>query len=99
MTLAGAHPYIYTGTDRQTQTNTHTQNKRTDTHTHTHTNAHTKQTHTQNKHRHTQIIVCSFLTDASHVFKLVHLATESLFSVHSLGDLFLENPKQNINSI
>ena len=31
--------------------------------------------------------------------KLVHLATASLLYVHSFGDLFLENPKQNINSI
>ena len=31
--------------------------------------------------------------------KLVHLATAPLLSVHSFGDLFLENPKQNINSI
>ena len=32
--------------------------------------------------------------------KLVHLATASLLlSAHSFGGLFLENPKQNINSI
>ena len=38
LTLAGAHPYIYTGTDRQTD-------RQTDRHTHTHTNACTKLIH------------------------------------------------------
>ena len=31
--------------------------------------------------------------------KLVHLATASLLFAHPFGGLFLENPKQNINSI
>ena len=63
LTFAGAHPYIYTGTDRQThaQTYRHTDtdtDKERERHTHTHTqqtNTHTINTHrhTINTHRHT----------------------------------------------
>ena len=48
LTLAGAHPYIYTGTDRQTDRHTHTETHR---HTHTRTQTH-RQTHTH-RHAHT----------------------------------------------
>ena len=67
--------------------------------------ARTHNKHTQSYLANTQIIDCSvavfklMLVICYTNLKLVHLATASLFSAHSFGDLFLENPKQNINSI